>query len=36
VNPAAVAYINRMSDDLVVLARFVIKVAGTGVVLWVP
>ncbi|MBL8628962.1 MAG: cob(I)yrinic acid a,c-diamide adenosyltransferase, partial [Rhodospirillaceae bacterium] len=36
VNPAAVAYINRLSDHLFVLARYVNKVAGTGDVLWVP
>lgn len=36
VNPAAIAYINRLSDHLFVLARYINKVAGTGDVLWVP
>jgi cob(I)alamin adenosyltransferase len=35
VNPAALAYINRLSDYLVVLAR-AINAAGSGDVLWVP
>ncbi len=35
VNPAALAYINRLSDYLFVLAR-AINAAGTGDVLWVP
>jgi cob(I)alamin adenosyltransferase len=35
VNPAALAYINRLSDLLFVLARAV-NAAGTGDVLWVP
>ena len=35
VNPAALAYINRLSDLLFVLAR-AINAAGTGDVLWVP
>lgn len=34
-NPAALAYINRLSDYLFVLAR-AINAAGTGDVLWVP
>lgn len=35
VNPAALAYINRLSDYLFVLAR-AINAAGSGDVLWVP
>ena len=35
VNPAAVAYVNRLSDLLFVLAR-AINAAGAGDVLWVP
>ena len=35
VNPAALAYINRLSDLLFVLAR-AINAAGSGDVLWVP
>ncbi len=35
VNPAAVAYLNRLSDYLFVLAR-AINAEGTGDVLWVP
>ena len=35
VNPAALAYVNRLSDLLFVLAR-AINAAGTGDVLWVP
>ncbi len=35
VNPAALAYANRLSDYLFVLAR-AINLAGTGEVLWVP
>ena len=35
VNPAALAYINRLSDYLFVLARAV-NAAGSGDVLWVP
>ena len=35
VNPAALAYINRLSDYLFVLARAV-NAAGTGDVLWKP
>ena len=35
VNPAALAYVNRLSDYLFVLAR-AINVAGSGDVLWVP
>jgi cob(I)alamin adenosyltransferase len=35
VNPAALAYINRLSDYLFVLARAV-NAAGAGDVLWVP
>lgn len=35
VNPAALAYINRLSDYLFVLAR-ALNAAGTGDVLWVP
>ena len=35
VNPAALAYLNRLSDDLVVLARAV-NAAGPGDVLWKP
>jgi cob(I)alamin adenosyltransferase len=35
VNPAALAYVNRLSDYLFVLARAV-NAAGTGDVLWVP
>ena len=35
VNPAALAYINRLSDFLFVLARAV-NAAGAGDVLWVP
>ena len=35
VNPAALAYVNRLSDYLFVLAR-AINAAGTGDVLWVP
>lgn len=35
VNPAALAYINRLSDFLFVLAR-AINAAGSGDVLWVP
>jgi cob(I)alamin adenosyltransferase len=35
VNPAALAYVNRMSDYLFVLAR-AINAAGSGDVLWVP
>jgi cob(I)alamin adenosyltransferase len=35
VNPAALAYINRLSDYLFVLSRAV-NAAGTGDVLWVP
>ena len=34
-NPAALAYVNRLSDFLFVLAR-AINAAGTGDVLWVP
>ncbi len=35
VNPAAIAYINRLSDTLFVLAR-ALNAAGPGDVLWVP
>ena len=35
VNPAALAYVNRLSDYLFVLARAV-NAAGAGDVLWVP
>jgi cob(I)alamin adenosyltransferase len=35
VNPAALAYVNRLSDLLFVLAR-AINAAGSGDVLWVP
>jgi cob(I)alamin adenosyltransferase len=35
VNPAALAYANRLSDYLFVLAR-AINAAGSGDVLWVP
>ena len=35
INPAALAYVNRLSDYLFVLARAV-NAAGTGDVLWVP
>jgi cob(I)alamin adenosyltransferase len=35
VNPAAMAYVNRLSDYLFVLAR-AINAAGSGDVLWVP
>jgi len=35
VNPAALAYLNRLSDYLFVLAR-AINAAGSGDVLWVP
>ena len=35
VNPAALAYINRLSDLLFVLTR-AINAAGSGDVLWVP
>ena len=35
VNPAALAYVNRLSDYLFVLAR-VLNAAGAGDVLWVP
>jgi cob(I)alamin adenosyltransferase len=35
VNPAALAYVNRLSDYLFVLAR-AINAAGSGDVLWVP
>lgn len=36
VNPLAVAYINRLSDHLFVLARYANHVDGQGDVLWVP
>ncbi len=36
VNPLAIVYINRLSDHLFVLARYVNKVSGAGDVLWVP
>jgi cob(I)alamin adenosyltransferase len=36
VNPLAIAYINRLSDHLFVLARYVNHVGGQGDVLWVP
>ena len=35
VNPAALAYVNRLSDYLFVQARM-INAAGSGDVLWVP
>jgi cob(I)alamin adenosyltransferase len=35
VNPAALAYINRLSDYLFVLAR-ALNAGGAGDVLWVP
>jgi cob(I)alamin adenosyltransferase len=35
VNPAALAYINRLSDYLFVLAR-AINAAGSGDVMWAP
>jgi cob(I)alamin adenosyltransferase len=35
INPLAIAYINRLSDHLFVLARFVNAAAGPGDVLWV-
>ena len=36
INPVAVAYINRLSDHLFVLARYINHVSGAGDVLWVP
>lgn len=36
INPTAVTYVNRLSDHLFVLARYVNKIAGTGDVLWTP
>lgn len=36
VNPIAIFYINRLSDHLFVLSRYVNHAAGTGDVLWVP
>jgi len=36
VNPLAIAYINRLSDLLFVLARYVNHVASHGDILWVP
>jgi len=36
INPLAIAYINRLSDHLFVLARAVNHMAGAGDVLWVP
>jgi cob(I)alamin adenosyltransferase len=35
-NPLSIVYINRLSDHLFVLARYVNKVSGTGDVLWIP
>ena len=36
INPTAIVYLNRLSDFLFVLARWVNFVAGEGDVLWVP
>ena len=36
INPLAIAYINRLSDHLFVLARYANHVSGHGDVLWVP
>ena len=36
INPLAIAYINRLSDHLFVLARYANHVSGQGDVLWVP
>lgn len=36
INPLTIAYINRLSDHLFVLARYANHVSGQGDVLWVP